>query len=510
MGMEKGKGKRKGGGRVLIVDDDPLVRGVLSDIFYNVGGYKTDVAADGFDGIEKIKNNEYDIVFADMAMPRLNGMDFLREIKKINPSMPVVITTGIPSIDMAVNAIKEGAQDFITKPFRIDTVISIADRITGEKKLLNKLAVKDDYEASVGELKAELFKKLQEIGILQSISTELDGLCDNKEIFERIVAMASKLFMVKEASFGAIENGHLKIKGSIGTMVKDISIANSIFENVIKKKTFCLASLGEVNPHNGTLLTSPFLSVPLTMNNEVFGILNLSNKADGTAFTDDEIRFALTFAEKAAMRIENNALYEVFYTNLMNTLKSLVISIEARDPYTKHHSERVSLYSLQIADVINLGAEDKDAIKFGGYLHDIGKIGVRDTVLVKPGMLTPEETTEIRLHPVIGYNILEPLRFFPNEMDIIRHHHERFDGSGYPDGLACDKIPLIARIAAVADTYDAMTSSRPYRNAMCHDAAIKELKRCSSSQLEDEIVLAFLQTPAGKGGARLSLERTTH
>ncbi|KAF0122586.1 MAG: Fis family two component sigma-54 specific transcriptional regulator protein [bacterium] len=128
------KEKRKGGGRVLIVDDDPLVRGLLSDIFYNVGSYKTDVAVDGFDGIEKIKNNEYDIVFADMAMPRLNGMDFLREIKKINSSMPVVMTTGISSIDMAVNAMKEGAQDFITKPFRIDTVISIADRITGEKK----------------------------------------------------------------------------------------------------------------------------------------------------------------------------------------------------------------------------------------------------------------------------------------------------------------------------------------------------------------------------------------
>jgi putative nucleotidyltransferase with HDIG domain len=205
------------------------------------------------------------------------------------------------------------------------------------------------------------------------------------------------------------------------------------------------------------------------------------------------------------MRIENNALYEVFYANLMNTLKSLVISIEARDPYTKHHSERVSLYSLQIADVMNLGAEDKDAIRFGGYLHDIGKIGVRDTVLVKPGMLTPEETTEIRLHPVIGYNILEPLKFFPDEMDIVRYHHEKFDGSGYPDGLAGDDIPLIARIAAVADTYDAMTSSRPYRNSIGHDIAIKELKTGSSSQFEGEIVLAFLQTPVGKGEERLLL-----
>ncbi|MEW6417004.1 MAG: HD domain-containing phosphohydrolase [Nitrospirota bacterium] len=486
-------------GRILIVDDDPTVRDFLSDILSNIGGYKADIAFNGLDGIEKIKNNEYDIVFTDLTMPKMNGMDMLKEAKDFNPFIPVVVITGFSSIETAITAMKEGACDFITKPFKIDKVISIADRIIGERRLLSSIAIKGDYEASIGRLNAELYKKLQEISILQSVSTELDGLYDNREIYEGIVEMTSRLLMVKETSFGIVENDCLKIKGSTGPCRKKIPIANNFLENVIKTKEYYMASFGEINPLNRTPLTSPFLSIPLTINNEVFGILNVSNKADGTTFMDDEIYLALTFAKKAALRIENNALYEVLYSNLIDTLKSLVISIEARDMYTKHHSERVTSYSLEIADVMNLSEYDKDVIKFGGYLHDIGKIGVRDTVLLKPDRLSDEEMTEIMQHPVIGDNIMKPIKFFPKEKELIRHHHEGFDGKGYPDGIAGNDIPLIVRILTVADAFDAMTSSRPYRESRTYAYAIEELKRCSNTQFDGEVVRAFLQTPSGMG-----------
>jgi len=491
--MEKGK--------ILIVDDDPMVRDVLSDILRNAGGYKTDVAVNGLDGIEKIRDNNYDIVFTDLTMPGLGGMDLLREAVKMKPAVPVVVITGFSTMDNAINAMKEGARDFITKPFKVDRVTSVAERIMGERRLLGSIAVSGDYRASMERLNAELFRRLQEIAILQSISTELDGLYNNREIYERIVEMATRLLMVKEASFGIIEDGCLKMKMVIGSMQKDTAIAGSIIERVVNTKNYYIASFGEVNPYTGIPLTSPLFLIPLTINGEVFGILSLSNKADGTAFTDDEVSLAITFAKKAAMRIENNALYEVFYNNLINTLKSLVMSIEARDSYTKQHSERVTSISLQIAEVMNLGEDEKDAIRFGGYLHDIGKIGVRDTVLLKPGRLTPEEVSEIRMHPVIGDNIIKPIKFFPRERELVLHHHENFDGSGYPDGLAGEEIPLIVRILTVADTYDAMTSSRPYRKARSHDFAIEELRRCSNSQFDSEVVRAFLQTPAGRGKA---------
>jgi len=288
------------------------------------------------------------------------------------------------------------------------------------------------------------------------------------------------------------------MKDAIGTIIRTINVANTFFERVIESRTYYIAMCGEINPHTEKQLTSPFFSIPFTIHNEVFGILNFSNKADGAGFTDDEIALALTFAKKAAQRIENNALYEVFYSNLINTLKSLVISIEARDPYTQRHSERVTRYALQIADIMHVPAEGKDAISFGGYLHDIGKIGVRDTTLLKPGKLTPEEFAEIKMHPVIGDNIIKPIRFFPKERELILHHHENFNGSGYPHGLAGHAIPLTARILAVADTYDAMTTSRPYRTALSHENAVAEILRCASTQFDAEVVRAFLQSDVRK------------
>jgi len=484
--------------KVLVVDDDPMIRDALAEILSSVGGYVTDVAMNGSEGIEKIKDKPYDIVFTDLTMPQVNGMDLLRETRKINSDLPVVVVTGFSTIENAVAAMKEGAYDFITKPFKIQQVISLAKRIIGERRQLNDVTIKENQKASIDRLNAELFSKLQEISIFQSLSTELDGLHNNKDIYERIVEMVTRLLEVKEASFGILENGYLKIKSAIGTRVKSIPIRGSIFENALKNRNFYLAKCEEINPHSETAIASSFLTIPLSLNHEVFGLLNLAERADGAAFSEDEIYLAMNFAKKAALRIENNALYDILYNNLVNALKSLVITIEARDPYTRHHSERVTTYSLDIAEVMNLSDEDKDAIRFGGYLHDIGKIGVRDTVLLKPDRLTPEEVEEIRLHTVIGDNIMKPLNFFEREKPLIRNHHERIDGRGYPDGLMGAEIPLIVKVIAVADSYDAMTSSRPYRKARSHEFALEEMVRCSNTQFDADVVKAFLNTTALK------------
>ena len=153
--MKKGQSQVLNNGRILVVDDDPLIRGALKDILEGIGGYKVDVAVNGLEGLNKIKRDEYDIIFTDLTMPKVNGMDLLKETRKINPSIPVVVITGFSTIENAVLAMKEGAYDFLTKPFKIDRVISLAKRITGEKKLLNDIAIKDDYKASVERLNAD-------------------------------------------------------------------------------------------------------------------------------------------------------------------------------------------------------------------------------------------------------------------------------------------------------------------------------------------------------------------
>ncbi len=485
--------------KALIVDDDPIVRDILADILSSICGFRIDTATNGLEALENLRNKKYDIIFTDLNMPKLGGMDFLKESIKSHPSIPVVMITGISTVDTAVAAMKEGASDFIIKPFQIDKVVTIAERIIGERKLLSKRNADTDQEASIKRINAELFKKLQEINILQSLSLELDGIYNNKDIYEKISDMATRLLSVKHAFFGILDGGCLNIVQSTEFQKKEIKINGSLYENVIKRKSCSIILYDGSEPYNGFCSNKEILFIPFTLKDEVFAILGLYDKPDQTAFTDDEIAIIQTFAKKASLRIENNALYEVFYNNLINTLKSLVISIEARDSYTKQHSERVAIYSLQIAEVMGLPDEDRDAIRFGGYLHDIGKIGVRDIVLLKPDRLSQEEEAEIRLHPVKGDEIVKPIRFFPKERDLIRYHHERFDGSGYPDGLAGDSIPLYVRILSVADAYDAMTSSRPYRPAKEHEVAIQELIKNSGIQFDPEAVNAFLQTPIGKG-----------
>ena len=483
--------------RILIVDDDPIVREVLESIIA-AAGHKTDVATDGAEGLRKASENEYDIIFTDLKMPRMGGMDFLREIKRRVPGVSVVMITGFPTVETAVAAMKEGADDFITKPFNTESVQSIIDRLRGTRALMEQTKGGLDQEA-VKRLNHELFSKVLKITLLRTISDEVDGLSVNSELYEKIVGMASRLLPAREVSFGILESGRLRIKKARGVRQKEVSINGGILEKVVESGTFYLAFPGEVNPYDGNLLQSQMLSLPFSINGEVFALLNLGDKADGASFSDEEIGLCLTFVRKLALRIENNALYDVFYSTMVSALKSLVNSIEARDSYTKQHSERVTAYALQIACAMNIPEEEKNSISFGGYLHDIGKIGVRDTVLLKEGVLTSEEVDEIKMHPVIGDNIISPLKFFPRERDLIRHHHERFDGRGYPDGMAGEQIPVTVRILSVADTYDAMTSVRPYRSAKSHQAAMKELVRCSGSQFDGSVVDAFLQTPAGKG-----------
>ena len=167
-------------------------------------------------------------------------------------------------------------------------------------------------------------------------------------------------------------------------------------------------------------------------------------------------------------------------------------TVEAKDPYTRGHSDRVSEFSVLIGKYMNLSEDDLHTLKIGGLFHDIGKIGIPDSILLKEAKLDDEEYSQIKNHPAIGKHILANATLFQDIIPIVFHHHEKFDGHGYPSGLAGEDIPLIARIAAVADTFDAMTSKRSYRNALPLDVVIAEIEKCSGSQFDPKVANVFL------------------
>ena len=175
-----------------------------------------------------------------------------------------------------------------------------------------------------------------------------------------------------------------------------------------------------------------------------------------------------------------------------NVLLAMARAVEARDLYTVHHAERVGVYAQQIAEAHGLVDEDLEIVYRGGVLHDLGKIAIRDAILLKPGSLTADEFTIMRSHPVEGEKICSPLRSTEHYVPIIRHHHERWDGAGYPDGLAGDSIPIGARMVAVADAWDAMVTDRPYRAGLPRDEAIRRLRAGAGTQWDDRFVRLFL------------------
>ncbi len=190
--------------------------------------------------------------------------------------------------------------------------------------------------------------------------------------------------------------------------------------------------------------------------------------------------------------MENLALYENIYSNLFATLYAFVEAIEVRDPYTKQHSAMVSSYAMTIAKAYGCSQEEIDKLYVAGNLHDIGKIGMPDNILLKPGSLTEEEKTIIKKHPLIGSNIIGHLGMWTEEQRIIRHHHERIDGKGYPDGLKGKEIPFLSRVLSVADVFDALTTDRAYRQKMPDDVAVNIIKENDGSQFDSEIVAVFV------------------
>jgi HD-GYP domain-containing protein (c-di-GMP phosphodiesterase class II) len=203
-------------------------------------------------------------------------------------------------------------------------------------------------------------------------------------------------------------------------------------------------------------------------------------------------------------------LYQQVQRAIYQSLLGLANALEAKDAYTKGHSERVGAWSRKVAAGLGLPSDAVDMIGQAGLLHDIGKIGIPEAVLRKPGALEPGEWTIMRNHPLIGAQIVAPFDFFAAGALMIRHHHERCDGSGYPDGLVGDEIPIGARIIAVADVYDALTSNRPYRAAVPHATVIAQLGEAAGRTLDDDAVAAFidliqtLSTAKPDVGARLS------
>ncbi|MBN1515095.1 response regulator [Candidatus Sumerlaeota bacterium] len=491
--------------RILIVDDHELILETLSDIIEPLG-HAVDCVQTGILAIEKICQTDYDLVICDVQMPKMSGLELLEKVKVLRPGLPVVIITGYPSVNLAIEAMKKGALEFVTKPFDAELTTQVIQRAINERKLLRQnehLLAEVNQKAVIEKLNRDLQVKINQLTQLVMINERFAAITDNDELFSEAISLTRDITDAERVSLMIYDraSGYLSIRAAIGIPEEvirnsQVRIGEGIVGAVARERRIIHQKQGEENPLiadpiNRRYYTKSFMSVPLLIGDELFGVLNLADKRDRTDFSLSERWMIEQLADKLAIRIENNLLYEGIYSNLVDTLKTLVFTLEARDSYTRQHSQRVTAFAMALAKKMGCGEEEMEQLKFSAVLHDIGKIGISDVVLLKPGRLTDAEFEIIKTHPVIGDAIVEPLGLSDMERKIIRHHHEKVNGKGYPDGLKHNEIPQLVRIASVADAFDAMTSTRPYRDPMPISRALDIMHKEAGEQFDPEVLDAL-------------------
>jgi putative nucleotidyltransferase with HDIG domain len=330
--------------RILIVDDEESVCSIFARRL-SKEGYMCVTAPNGKLGLSLFYKHPFSLIISDIKMPEMDGIHLLKRVKATNPRMMVIMITAFPEIDLAVEAMRLGAYDFIIKPADLDWVALSVKKALEKKKLDEELA---------------------------SYHTRLESL---------------------------VEERTAKLLGA----------------------------------------------------------------------------------------------YRILKKAHLDSVKVLAEAIDAKDPYTRGHSDRVTRMSLKIAYHFGFAEDRLESLEYGALFHDIGKIGIRDEILQKPDVLNSKEYQYIQEHPLIGVKIVEGIDFFRDKIPMIRHHHEHFDGSGYPDGLIGTAIPLEARIIAVPDAFDAMTSARPHRRIMPLQDVLEELEKCKGTQFDPEVLDLFLR-----------------
>jgi response regulator RpfG family c-di-GMP phosphodiesterase len=468
--------------RVLIVDDEKFIRDILAD-FLGMEGYHVRTAEDGAAALSELNHAHYDLVISDLKMPRMGGIELLEAIGTAAPNALTVIMTGFGTVETAIDAMKRGAYDYILKPFKVEEVIHVVQRglekqrLSAENlRLKEALSLYKVSEAIAASLSLdEVLATVGDTGLHEIQGDLVSTWLDDGEggYFERQRLVQPKA-MGQSSSFGKLDPT---------AFVQHFAVDPMLLEHGQKGTRF-FANQPEV------ALVS-LLSVPLRIKQRMVGFIAVASFTKTKRFDEGQRKLLSIVGSRAAAAIENARLYEDLRATFQQTIQGLAKAIDKMDRYTAGHSDRVATYAMYLATRLGLPQDTIEIVRQSALMHDIGKIGCVMN-LNKPGKLTQDEYEVFKRHPGYGKDILDPIKFLHPLIPGVHLHHERWDGRGYPLGLKGNDVPLIARIIAVADTYDAMTSDRAYRRALPHEVAVTEIERCSGTQFDPEVADSFV------------------
>jgi response regulator RpfG family c-di-GMP phosphodiesterase len=485
--------------KILVVDDEIVIRALLVDILTEEG-YQVETASSGKMALDFLKGPDgFVILFTDIMMPEMNGIELIREARKVAPSVIPIVMTAFATLDTARAAVKEGAYDYVLKPFSLSEI---------------KLAVTNAIERHRLEHDNA---RLREITELFNISESIAAIRDERQLLNFVLQAALERVGAERGSvmITTPDGQALEVAVSVGIPEENarsvVEVGSGISGWVAQHGRPLLVENINDNPGvvemSRRLQDASFISVPLERKQplsydalvlgleipRVIGVINVNKKKSGRQFSEGDLKILSIIANHAAAALENVRLIKNVEDAHLATLQSMALLLEAKDAYTHGHSERVRNHCLKVARRMGMSEQDIEILRVAAPLHDLGKIGVKDDVLNKNGAPTVDEWGMIKRHPILGYDVLVPVRLLTREhLNLVRGHHERIDGSGYPDGLGGDQIPPATQVIIVADAYDAMASDRAYRPALSPDMIISQLRRFSGTQFSHKVAEVFV------------------
>lgn len=512
--------------RILIIEDDTTIRNNLKDIL-SEEGYSVTGAGLAYSAREKLKKHDYNIILLDLRLPDTSGNELIKELKQNYKEIPIIVFTGYASLESAIFAMNTGAFAYLQKPLNIDEL-----KITLKKAL---------HMQQLSEANTALLERLKQL----SLKDPLTGLHNYRYLRERLSSEFKRakryiiplsLLMFDIDYFKSINDiyGHQygdTILKELSKVLKESSRSNDIIIRYGGEEFLII--LPDTNKQGALILGRRFLDKLTHHNFDSKGnqiklkiSMGLCSFPEDGITTESGMLNAADEALRNAKDLGNNkiAMYKGINKNtlpligknekrenigrlkekllkmetrvnqnLLESIYALAKAMEAKDYYTGEHSENMVSIATALGKELKLPDDEIENLEHAAMLHDLGKIGIPDKILQKKGKLTKSEYEIIKKHPKIGAEIIRSIHFLQSVAPIVLFHHERFDGLGYSSGLKGDDIPLGARIIAVTDVYQALTSDRPYRKAYPKNEAIKIIKESSGAQLDPGIVKAFLK-----------------